>query len=327
MRIPGYKTALKSARWIRSRFGQRALILGYHRVAEPPHDPFGLCISPAAFEMHLQVLSEIACPVSLQDLRQGLRKGHLPRNAVVITFDDGYSDVFHTALPLLKKYNIPATLFVTAGSLGQPFWWDELERIVYASANLPELIASLPEPLRRSRMPASGNGQGDAQIKESLLRMLSRRMQDWPAPEIERVINRLRGASGLKQTVSLQPRAVTRDELRLLSDAGLFEIGSHTVSHPDLPNLSPEKQREEIENSKSEIESVVGRPVSSFSYPNGRNTKTLRPLLLSAGYQCACTSVNDLVTRGTDPFELPRFWPRYTAADRFTSWLKNWLVH
>ena len=101
MRIPGLKTAVNTARLIRSRFVRPAIILGYHRVAKLDHDPYDLIISPANFESQLKLISEVARPLRLRDLVAGLRDGRTPRNGVVITFDDGYADVLYNALPLL----------------------------------------------------------------------------------------------------------------------------------------------------------------------------------------------------------------------------------
>ena len=131
MRVPGLKAVLKTAHWIGSRFARRAIILGYHRVAQIAHDPFDLCASPDSFESQLKMLSQIAYPLRLQDLVASIQEKRIPENGVVITFDDGYADVLYNALPLLEKYKIPATIFVTTGKLGKEFWWDELERIVF----------------------------------------------------------------------------------------------------------------------------------------------------------------------------------------------------
>ena len=54
------------------------------------------------------------------------RSGSLEENSIVVTFDDGYLDVLQNAVPILERYQIPATIFVVTGNLGEPFWWDRL---------------------------------------------------------------------------------------------------------------------------------------------------------------------------------------------------------
>ena len=76
-------------------------------------------------------------PVSVYDLvRCIMNKKELPLNAVAITFDDGYEDNYRKAYPILKKYNIPATIFLTTGYIGTSkiFWWDMLGEIIKKSA-------------------------------------------------------------------------------------------------------------------------------------------------------------------------------------------------
>ena len=69
--------------------------------------------------------------------------GQIPHRSIVVTFDDGYADNLHQAKPLLEKYHVPATIFVTAGLIGQPqgFWGDILEQIFLQPGNLPESLA------------------------------------------------------------------------------------------------------------------------------------------------------------------------------------------
>jgi peptidoglycan/xylan/chitin deacetylase (PgdA/CDA1 family) len=71
------------------------------------------------------VLRKHGYPLSLRELFQGLHEGRLPQRAIVLTFDNGYADRLYAAKPLLERFHIPATVFITTGSLGHEFWWDE----------------------------------------------------------------------------------------------------------------------------------------------------------------------------------------------------------
>src|SRR5262245_22040769 len=108
--------------------GRRALILMYHRVAEPPMDPWYLSVSPRHFAEQLDVLRQHARLLRVDQLSRALRDGDVPDRSVVVTFDDGYADNLRTAKSLLELYNVPATVFLTTGYIGQDreFWWDEL---------------------------------------------------------------------------------------------------------------------------------------------------------------------------------------------------------
>src|SRR5262249_2294293 len=142
MRIRGLGRLRVVAGRIQNRLSPGTLILLYHRVAELPLDPLLLTVTPAHFEEHLQVLSRVAKPLSLRTLVRSLQANEVTLHGVVITFDDGAADNLHNAKPLLERYNIPATVFVaTEYSKGErEFWWDELERLLLASPELPESL-------------------------------------------------------------------------------------------------------------------------------------------------------------------------------------------
>jgi peptidoglycan/xylan/chitin deacetylase (PgdA/CDA1 family) len=143
MRVPGFKTLRQSARWLQSRFRNSGLILGYHRVAHTTHDPHMMCVAPNNFSGQLAALRQYAHPIRLQELVQGIQRGTLHPRAVSVTFDDGYADVLHQALPLLERYEIPATVFIVTGALGQVFQWDNA---IHSQATLD----SQEEQLRRA---------------------------------------------------------------------------------------------------------------------------------------------------------------------------------
>ena len=317
MRIP-VKTLKNSVRWLRSRFVGKALILGYHRVAEVSSDVYGMCLSPQHFEEQLHAISRIAQPVSLSALIKGLESDTVPKRAVAITFDDGYADNLNHARSSLERYRIPATFFVTTGALGNEFWWDELER----------LILSLPIPHQVLSLELDG---------ESFEWRLGGISND-PQQLLERLYQCLRGLTPVARTHALHQlqiwrgtaprasgRALTAAELGELASSAWVEIGSHTVTHPILTYLPISDQRAEIQQSKADLEALIHRPVTGFSYPNGALTAQTQTLVRDAGYAYACTSENDVVSKNSSSFALPRFWPPNWDGARFSEWLKRWL--
>ena len=108
-----------------NRVMPQGAILLYHRVADEPLDPQLLCVSPAHFDEHLQVLRRCCRPMRLGSLASRYRFGLAPDRAAVVTFDDGYADNLIGATPILERNDIPATVFVASGSVGKSaeFWW------------------------------------------------------------------------------------------------------------------------------------------------------------------------------------------------------------
>ena len=87
----------------------------YHRVAIERSDPWGLCVSPMHFEEHLDVLRRHRNVVSMAELHRRVLAGDVAPGTVAVTFDDGYVDNLLAAEPLLRQYDVPATVFVSSG--------------------------------------------------------------------------------------------------------------------------------------------------------------------------------------------------------------------
>lgn len=103
----------------KKKFLKTAVILTYHRIDKVLGDPRLLCVTPICFENHLIFLKENYEVISLPELITRLEEKRLIGTEAVITLDDGYRDNLINALPLLEKHQLPATIFVTTGFLGQ----------------------------------------------------------------------------------------------------------------------------------------------------------------------------------------------------------------
>jgi peptidoglycan/xylan/chitin deacetylase (PgdA/CDA1 family) len=126
MRVPGLKFMRSALRWSSLVHQRHVLVLGYHRIAEANWDPHNICVSPKHFDEQLEVLSSLANPISLETLVSSLGRNAPPSRGVVLTLDDGYLDSLTVAAPALRRFDVPATIFVSTGWMGLVFWWDKL---------------------------------------------------------------------------------------------------------------------------------------------------------------------------------------------------------
>lgn len=255
-----------TARSVRSLIARRPLVLVYHRIAFLPSDPWGLAVSPETFDAQLRLLRRFFRPLSLHALLDAVQRGR-GHGCVAITFDDGYADNYLSALPLLEKYGVPATFFVTSDPVenGREFWWDELERNVPSSQYLDRWheLAALP------------------------------------ANERDRIL-------GARVPARESHRPMTPDELRLLAASPLVEIGSHGRTHSNLTHLSPEEVRDEVEGGRRAVQGMTGREVTLFSYPFGAFSDDTDRVVRAAGFRAACTSISASIAAGPDVFRIPR---------------------
>lgn len=94
-------------------------------------------------------------------------------------------------------------------------------------------------------------------------------------------------------------------QVRELAEHG-FEIGSHTLTHPHLPNLTDEQLYQEVADSKHKLEDIIGSEVASFSYPYGEYDSRVLTAAAAAGYNNAMGTKLGAVVPGTSLFEIPR---------------------
>lgn len=342
MAIRGISAFWRPAWWIRKRFEQRGLILLYHRVAALPSNPYLLSVTPQHFAEHLEILRKQAHPVTLQQLVQWVQDGRLPHRAVAITFDDGYADNLHNAKPLLERCDIPATFFVTTGYIGREreFWWDELDRLLLQPGTLPEFLhvsvngrayqwhlaeaANYSEDDYRHYCSWNYGQKHDPTPRQSLFRSLYELLRSLPEQRRRKLLKELLAWAGTEPMIRPTHRTLSHDEVFHLAEGELAEVGSHTVTHPVLSTLPVSAQRDEIEQSKVHLEGILGRPVTSFSYPHGHRSHETIAIVRQAGFAHACSTISDVVSPGTDWFQLPRVVTRDCDGDHLSSWLREW---
>lgn len=182
-------------------------ILMYHMINERDKETkLSVCLSD--FERQIKLLYLLKYNILTLEELTGLIKNRkpIPMRTVAITFDDGYEDNYLCAFPVLKKYNIPATIFIAAGNIGDKGY-------------------------------------------------------------------------------------LNRRQMREMANSKLISIGSHTLSHAYLPNITDERRlRNEIFRSKGIIKNITGQKTVFFSYPVGGFNKKIRRLVIEAGYAGACAT-------------------------------------
>lgn len=85
-----------------------------------------------------------------------------------------------------------------------------------------------------------------------------------------------------------------------------WELGSHTLTHPDLTTLGAADLKKELEDSRLQLQAQFGQPVDAFCYPTGANNETVRAATKAAGYTSATTVVGGIADGAQDPYALPR---------------------
>lgn len=110
-------------------------------------------------------------------------------------------------------------------------------------------------------------------------------------------------------------KMMSASQLREMAEQG-FEIGSHTLTHPHLTDMSDDDLKREIVDSKHKIEDIIGKEVVSFSYPYGDYDDRVLSAAIAAGYEYAVSTKLGVVGK-TGIYEIPRVNVRWNAIGPF----------
>ena len=303
-----------NGRWPEISCGPRpegsARILYYHRVNDD-NDPFFDAVPTDLFDKQMRYLARHYKVVSMTDLLRHLEDG-TTETVVAVTFDDGYQDNYHNAFPILKRYGLPATIFLTTGTLdsGELLWFERLaEAAKNTTREFIDVEIDLPRRfwLRTQAERLTCNTQ------------LFRLLRGLPDAERQARLREILQQLGGGQDCVRKTTMLTWDQVRLMRAHGI-DFGGHTVAHPFLSKLTPSQAAWEISQCKRRIEEELQQPVHYFAYPNGREedfATSNKELLRAAGYRAAVTTIWGMNYRSTDRMELKRGGPWEQSAALF----------
>lgn len=245
-------------------------VLAYHRVVPTdglegyPFDPHLISATPAQFEWQMRYIREHLHPVSLGDVIGHLDgRVALPPASVAVTFDDGFIDTYRYAFPTLKRLSIPATIFVSTGYVdsGEPFWFELAAYLAFkvkpASLEIPDSGEAFP------------SGASREERSRSLLR-LHEILKSLPNARRTEVISQWaqRFAPQIAQSAIGHSRPISWEQVQEMAASGI-DFGSHTVTHPNLTQLTSEELQRELAESKRVLEARLQKTVDALAYPIG----------------------------------------------------------
>jgi peptidoglycan/xylan/chitin deacetylase (PgdA/CDA1 family) len=277
-------------------------------MPEPDHMRPGE-IDARTFDWHLATLTKHFNVLPLHDAIKCLKEGCLPARAVSITFDDGYADNVEVALPILWRWQLPATFFVATGFLDGGCMWND--SVIEALRQAPGAELDLAN-LGLARFPISTIEQ-----RRQAAMALILAFKYLPVDERDEQVRKLLDLCSMKPPDTLMMRS---DQVRTLRNAGMG-IGAHTVSHPILTRLDNASARSEIAQSKNYLEELIDESVDLFAYPNGKPQKDYNidhvNIVRSLGFFAALSTAWGTGNANSDFYQLPRFCPWDRTPRRF----------
>jgi peptidoglycan/xylan/chitin deacetylase (PgdA/CDA1 family) len=296
----GSQSLLRLAAGMRLTGGSGRLpILMFHRVLEQ-EDPLQSDVMTArTFDSQMKMLAGAFKVLPLDEAVEALMRGNLPERAVTITFDDGYSDNYHVALPILKQHGLCATFFVASGFLGGGCMFNDtvIESLRTARVHTADLsafelgVVQLGGVAQRQQLAQ--------QIINTIKYFESGRRKDF-CHELPKLLD-----SELPSNLMM-----SSEQVRSLAKAGMT-IGGHTVTHPILAKISDQEAQREIVDNRAVLKDIVGDLPTMFAYPNGKPEADFAPkhagMVKAAGYSLAVSTAAGVAQTKDSLFSLPRF--------------------
>ena len=265
-------------------------VLTYHRVDRSGADallaPGLISATPESFEEQLVYLKSNYHLVSLADLLAAYENQRkLPARQLLITFDDAYRNFAERAWPILKRHQVPVTLFVPTGYPDHPertFWWDRLHQAVGKIEGQEVIltpIGSLPVATIDQRVNAY------RQLRDYVKTLPHEKAMAW----VEDFCNR-------QKLPPVENPVLSWNALRQLAQEGVT-LGAHTRSHPLLNRISLSQVQAEVKGSLEDLRREIGLVMPIFSYPSGGFDEQVIQVVKAHGISLAFTTdngINDL---------------------------------
>lgn len=279
----------------------RLSVLIFHRVLPEPDPLFPDEIHARRFDELCGWLAAWFNVLPLDQAVQRLQAGTLPARAACITFDDGYADNHHVAMPILQRRGITATFFIATGFLDGGRMWND---------TIIETVRACQGPvLDVSALGLGSHALNTVSAQQAAIAALIGQIKYRPVAER---ITLTEDIAKLAKVQLPQNLMMTSAEVKAMRRAGM-QIGAHTVSHPILAKLTDAQAGAEIGDSKRFLEQLLGERITLFAYPNGKPGEDYSPqsveVVRSLGFDAAVSTQWGASRMGDDPLQIKRFTP------------------
>lgn len=252
-------------RWMPRAAGRGVIFTLHHVRPDPGHefDPNGLLsITPDFLDVAIRTARAAGLhPVALSDLPELLAGADDGRRFVAFTLDDGYRDNARFAAPVFREHGVPYTIFVTPGFVmrERSMWWETAEALLRQVPALEFDFGSGPE-----RVAAGTTAQKHAAF-DRLAHFVATVDEDDAVAAIDAAAR----AAGIDPPAIVDREILTIEELGEVALDPLAHLGAHTMTHPNLARVTPERLADEIGRSARLVAGYAGRTPRAFAFPYG----------------------------------------------------------
>ncbi len=274
-------------------------VLTYHGITGGDSKINDFCfVCKCDFEKQMEFISKNFEVKSAED---AYFKQHDKRKPIaVITFDDGFFNNYSHAFPILKKYNIPATIFLSTSFIdsNNTIWFCKI--IQYIESRTDEVVIWKGQSI-------SIKTSSDKRLASSIIQADIKKLH--PA-EINGELNCLYGFSGnIIDYTKTSFGMLTKESIKEMQDSKLVTFGAHTHNHVILSRLSENECELEVTNSIEKVKILTGKECKMFAYPNGGKDDyddRHKLLLKNLNIDLTFSMKDGLSSKNDDLFEIKR---------------------
>ena len=294
----------------------KKIILTYHRVGEVVTDYNNTCITKDNFNRQMIQLKKHFLVLPMKEFLQ--YKGN--KAVAAVTFDDGYSSFFYDVLPILEKYEIPVTLFITLHQDNSEFWMSDIMRMTfegeykdgYMRLNLCDQQINLSMKDVRDRV-----------VAYNFLRRVFRHNSIANASII---LKDLHEQTQIPWKSRKNYRPLSINQIKKISECEYITLGAHTINHFSLGYMNGQAQKKEIIGCIKKLHQISGKDIEYFSYPFGSKNdynEMTKAILLENGIKAAFTTETRFLGEVEDEFAIPRINCENCDGEEWLHYIKN----
>jgi len=261
-------------------------------------------ISKNSFYQQMKYIKKNCNIISINDLQKYKKEKKIPKNSVLVTFDDGFENNYKVALPILKKLRIPAIFYVSSGMIGKKklFWVDEIEDIINRCQK--DFITVTLDNQKKFGLTTNIS-------KIKAVRIIKKFCKNATIIEKDKIIQNLSREAKVNPSYKFSKnyRVMSWSQVKTISTNSLFEVGGHSLDHNILSRLPITKMRINIKKSIKILETKLKKKIIHYSYPEGQPSdynNNVKIFLKSLGIKCCPTAINGIAKIDDNSFELRR---------------------
>jgi len=279
----------------------KLLIVVYHQVTTEHEKYSSGGVTQKQLDQHVSLLKKAFNILPFNEALFKFQSGKLPKNSLVITFDDGYKDNVENALPVLKKHKSSGLFFVCPGLIENDYMWnDVLVEYLRKESSQQEVVSVLGECGLDKDEILINLGLGGKGINKII--GLVKYLEYSERRNLYNTLIKKIDTSQLKQLMSA-------DNIKELHRSGM-EVGSHSLTHPILSCQSEKEALNEIVTSKLILEELISEEIRYFAYPNGKLNQDYSDahakMVESAGYKAGLSTNWGTLNETENHFHIPR---------------------